>query len=471
VAAAGLFALSRAAYCAAGVRFNDGPLGAYWQYLDPFLLRRRLLESLLALHAQPPLFNLYLGLALKTGHERVVFSATFVLAGLALYLGSFLLMRRLSVSPLLAFLLATWMATSPAFVAYENWLFYPLPVAALLVLAALAFERAARGGRLADGFAFLALLTLVSLARSLYHLVFLLAAAVLLAVAWRDPGKALRAAVAPLALVVLVYAKNAVMFGAFAPSTWTGMNLARLTTEALGRAEASSLVQAGTLHPAALVPAFSRPEDYPRAYFESLPPTRVRALYWPVKTTGAVNFNHAAYIAISRDLLADARWVIVHRPATYLGAVAGAWGIYFRSPSDLRFLGLANLAILRPAMDLYDTVFFGRWPGGRGAEEPAAPRRYWGLMVVLPLVFLAGVAAAFGRGPGRALDRPQRSLTAFLAGTIGYVALVGNLLELGENNRFRFETDPLSVCLLGLALTGAARAVRRRRPPVLESGR
>ncbi len=29
------------------------------------------------------------------------------------------------------------------------------------------------------------------------------------------------------------------------------------------------------------------------------------------------------------------------------------------------------------------------------------------------------------------------------------MALVGNLLELGENNRFRFEADPLSLCLLG----------------------
>jgi hypothetical protein len=32
------------------------------------------------------------------------------------------------------------------------------------------------------------------------------------------------------------------------------------------------------------------------------------------------------------------------------------------------------------------------------------------------------------------------------------VALVGSLLELGENNRFRFETDPLSLWLLGLVL-------------------
>jgi hypothetical protein len=60
-------------------------------------------------------------------------------------------------------------------------------------------------------------------------------------------------------------------------------------------------------------------------------------------------------------------------------------------------------------------------------------------------------AGGLGAG-GRALDRPQRVVLGFLCFNIAYVALVGNLLELGENNRFRFETDPLSLCLLGLLL-------------------
>ena len=89
-----------------------------------FLLKRKLGESLLHLHGQPPLFNLYLGTALATGQERAVFIVTFLLCGLAVYAGSFLLMRRLGVSAVLAFALATWLAVSPAFVAYENWLFY-----------------------------------------------------------------------------------------------------------------------------------------------------------------------------------------------------------------------------------------------------------------------------------------------------------------------------------------------------------
>ena len=39
---AAVFAASRALYAWAGVRFNDWPLGVYWQYLDPFLLKRKL---------------------------------------------------------------------------------------------------------------------------------------------------------------------------------------------------------------------------------------------------------------------------------------------------------------------------------------------------------------------------------------------------------------------------------------------
>ena len=452
-----VFALSRALYFRAGVRFNDGPLGVYWQYLDPFLLRRRLAESLFYLHGQPPLFNLYLGAALKTGHERAVFIATFLACGLAVYAASFALMRRLAVSAPVAFLLATWMATSPGLVAYENWLFYSLPVAALLLAATLMLERAARTGATRDGVGFAAILLVVCGARSLYHLLYLVAAVGLLARAWRQPRRAMAAGALSVLLLAGLYAKNAAVFGHFAATTWTGMNLARLTTEALDPAEARSLVGDGTLHAVSLAPAFSRPPAYPRTYFEAAPPAPARALTWEEKTTGAVNFNHAAYVAISEDYLRDARWVVLRRPGLYLRRVAEAWGVYLRATSDLRFLGIANIAALRRPTRVYEVVFFGRWPW-RGEGAP----RYWGLVLGLPLVFLGGVAAASGRGwAGRGLDRTQRLVVAFMCFNIAFVALVGNLLELGENNRFRFETDPLSLCLLGLVIEGGM--TRRRR--------
>jgi hypothetical protein len=457
-----VFVLSRALYAWAGVRFNDWPLGVYWQYLDPFLLKRKLGESLLYLHGQPPLFNLYLGAALATGHEYAVFVVTFLLAGLVAYASVFLVMRGLGVTPLLAFVLATWLATAPAFVAYENWLFYSLPVAALLALAAVFFDRAVAFGRRRDGLAFLSCLALVCGARSLYHLAYLLAAAALLAFAWRDWRRTLAASALPIALVASLYAKNAILFGHFAASTWTGLSLGHLATDGLPAAEARRLVDAGTLSPASLVPAFSRPQVYARAYFDPPPATRVRALYWEEKTTGGPNYNHAAYIKISDDLLRDSLWVIVHRPRLYLAAVREAWEIYFRSPGDLRFLGAENLDVLRPASEVYDVVFFGR-VFTTESRDARAPARYGGLILGLPAVFVVGLVSVLGRGPGRRLDRRQRFLAGLLCFDIAFVAVVGNLMELGENNRFRFETDPLSVCLLGLAVQSAFERVRRRR--------
>jgi len=457
-----VFATSRALYAWAGLRFNDWPLGVYWQYLDPFLLKRKLGESLWNLHGQPPLFNLYLGTALATGHEHAVFVVTFLAAGLVAYVCVFLLMRRLGVEAAPSFVLATWMATAPAFVAYENWLFYSLPVAALLALAALAFARALRTRRVREGFLFLAVLAVVCGARSLYHLAFLVAAAALLALGWREGRRALLAGAVPLLLVVSLYAKNKVLFGHFAASTWTGMSLGHLTLDPLPREDAERLVATGTLSPASAHPAFSRARVYQGAYFDPPPVTRVRALYWEEKTTGAPNYNHAAYIRISEDLLRDSLWVLRHRPDVYLASVREAWSIYFRSPGELRFLGAENIDAIRPARDFYDAVFFLRLPGW-SADADANPPRYWGLILGLPAVFLVGLAAALGRGPGRRLDRGQRLLAGLLCFNIAFVAVVGNLMELGENNRFRFETDPLSVCLLGLALQNGLDFVRRRR--------
>ena len=459
---AAVFAASRALYFAAGVRFNDWPLGVYWQYLDPFLLKRKLGESLLHLHGQPPLFNLFLGTALATGQERAVFVVTFLLCGLAVYAGTFVLMRRLGVSAPLSFAMATWLATSPVFVAYENWLFYSLPVAALLVVAALAFQRALRTGRLRDGLLFLTILAVVCATRSLYHLVFLLAAAAFLAFGWRDWRRALTAGLVPVLLVVSLYAKNKVLFGHFAASTWTGMSLGHLTTDAMPAAEKEPLVAAGTLSPASGFPAYSRARVYQGAYFDR-PVTRVRALYWEDKTTGAPNYNHAAYVRISEDLLRDSLWVLRHRPSVYLASVREAWSIYFRGPGELRFLGAENIDAVRPAREIYDAVFFLR-RAAPDTEDEREPGRYWALIVGLPLVFGVGMLAALGRGPGARLDASGRLLVGFLCFTIAYVAVIGNLLELGENNRFRFETDPLSLCLLGLALSYAAALIRGRRP-------
>ena len=69
------FGISRALYYFLGVRFDSSLLYQAWQILDVNLLRDRLVESLLNLHCQPPLFNLFVGLIIKVcpNHLDAVF--------------------------------------------------------------------------------------------------------------------------------------------------------------------------------------------------------------------------------------------------------------------------------------------------------------------------------------------------------------------------------------------------------------
>jgi hypothetical protein len=52
---------------------------------------------------------------------------------------------------------------------------------------------------------------------------------------------------------------------------------------------------------------------------------------------------------------------------------------------------------------------------------------------------------------------------------IVYLAVIGNTLEIGENNRFRFATDALSMTMLLVGLQWALDRFRPRRQPSLHA--
>jgi hypothetical protein len=455
-----VFLATRAGYFALGVRFNDYPLSVYWQYLPVRLLRTRLLESLAYLHSQPPLFNLYLGAVLKAAgaHQALLFHLLSAGFGLGVLFGSLLLMRRLGVSRTKATLLALVFTTSPAFVAYENWLFYSLPMAFVLLASALLLERFLRAGSTAWGSAFFAALLVAGASRSLFHWIwFATVAAGLAVLAPRLRRPVLLSAALPFCLLLALYGKNALLFGRFSASSWMGMNLARMTVGELSQERRDALVASGRLSEVSRVVPFSPPEAYPKELFV-VPPRfgHVPALSQLEKGRSATNFNHHGYLEVSERYQADALRLMREEPGLYLAAVRDAWGIYLRSPSSLKFLGVDNRRTLATLFDAYDYALFGRvpwvgFPRGERGEADFTGAVYLGLVLGLPAVFAFGVAAALGR-LGTRLTEAQRLVTAYVCFDIAWVAAVGNLIELGENNRFRFETDPLSLVLLGMAL-------------------
>lgn len=462
------FVATRLLFLALGARFDASPLGGYWQYLDPVLLREDLARSLFYLHSQPPLFNLGLGLVLKSQvPPAVAFQLLLAAAGLICYLSSFVLMRRLGASHGLAFALATALVCRPDFVLLESWLMYDVPVTALLGLAAVAFAAfAGDRPRPAAGHALFPVLAMLCATRGFFHLLYFVAAAALCLLALPDRRRqVVTAAAVPGLLLVALYAKNLAVFGHPGPSSWLGMNLSRIVTSALSAEELASLRVAGELSPVATIPAFSPPQRYPAEYFEPLRHPEVPALSERFKSTGSVNYNHQGYLDVSRDSLRDSLWIIGRRPDAYLHGMAKAGYNFTRPLSELEHLR-RNRQALAGFVETCQPWLYGRLDGlVRYGGEPRAV--YLVPTLGIPLLIVYALAAA---GRSR-LASGRGRLLAFLALTILYTALVGNALEVWENQRFRFYVDPFLAALLASALArfsparghGAEQATPRRR--------
>ena len=463
----GLFGLAHVAYYLKGVRFDVTPLAWYWQYLDPLLLRHKLAESLLYLHSQPPLFNLLLGTALKLfpGHLTLAFHAFYLSLGMMLYGTVFAIMRRLGISRVTALVLSTWFMVSPSFVLYEHWLFYTLPVATLLALSVLLFFDLLDKQRTWQALCFFGLLFVLCAIRTTFHLLYYLSVLGALLILCRLKRKMIvGTALVPLLLLASLYVKNLILFGEFAASSWTGMNLAATTVGQLPSHERESLVKQGKLSPVAMIPRFSGLESYPRGYRDGNGFRGIAALRQVRKSTGACNYNHLAYISISKRYLKDDLYVMAHRPKALLAGLLYSWYYYFQSTSG--YFGLdANRGKVEPLDRTYDLVFYGVVPWrvwlpvlarlfpGHSAGQPLIPRPFVFLLVGLPLVLFWGMRLAVkSQQTAVALSRPQRMLILYACLNIIYVALVGSFFECGENERFRFEIDPLHVVLLGLFL-------------------
>jgi hypothetical protein len=85
----------------------------------------------------------------------------------------------------------------------------------------------------------------------------------------------------------------------------------------------------------------------------------------------------------------------------------------------------------------------------------------WLVVLQYIAVTAAGCALAVCALTRRRLTAAQQT-RVFIGTTVAYALVVGDLFEYGDNNRFRFETDPL-VCVAFVALVVTAITARSRR--------
>jgi hypothetical protein len=470
-----VFVATRVAYAIAGVRFDTAvPLRKYMHFVDVRLLQDDLWTSVWHLHSQPPLFNLILGAVLHLpGSDAGWFQVLYLAMGATLTLTMFLLMRELGVPVGLAFVSTAVFIVVPVTVLYENFLFYTYPVAVGFVASGLFLVRYLRSRRPLYGVLLFSTLTFLVLTRSTYHLVWLLAVAAGVVVLARPArARALALLLIPVVVAVGWYAKTWVEFGTTSGSSWAGMNLAKVTLQQAPPGEIKDLVRHGDLSRQALILPFTAPEAYgplPRR-------TGVAVLDERRKTGGEINYNHQLYVDVSDQYFDDAVSFIRAHPGEYARMAQYSFRFFWLPGDDFVVLepNRAHLdgldRILNRFLFLQPSSYFSSELRGYtrpvSAYAPALGQVAWGAVLVYLAAWSMSAAALWALVRRKHIDRARAATIAFLGLTVLYVTVASNAFELGENNRFRFETDAVAwvlfVALLARAIGLIAKAKESR---------
>jgi hypothetical protein len=469
----GLFIVSRVLARAIGVEFLDNTRNFY-QFLEPRVLRADVVGSLWNLHMQPPLFNAFLWFT-ENGSvfgARDTAAVAFLACGLAITILSYQLAKLLDFGTIGAVVIAALVAVAPATLLYENWLYPTLPVAVCTLGATTAlawFARTQRSVALALCLGACAVLVYL---RSVFHPLWFFGVFAVIALWQLRAGFGIRrlviASLVPVLLVAGLTLKNVTVFGEIGTSTWLGMSLARLSAATLEPPEQRRAMRDGSVDGAAFLPAFSHFAQYHAAGIPRSAPTGIEIRDDPTKSDGAPNFNYDGYLEVNDRLLHSNLVLIREYPSRYAEQVGRAYQYFLSSPTYYGFLD-PNRAKIDHYENAWRTLVYGEIPVALDPYGGPFAVLNIGWVVAASLLLLLALGAAALAGRPRHLARRVRTEPAVVFGIalVLYFMVATSATELGENNRFRFEIEPLLIVLTCAAVRLIV--ARRERRPVQPS--
>ena len=458
------YTLALASYHAAGLTFNVGYPQTVSQFVDAEMLRSDYVESLWYLHAQPPLFNAWMGAVQNWSplSDAASYHLTFLALGALLALSLNVIARCLGMRPTSATVLAGVVAASPPTVLFQHWFFYDFPMAVLVAATLAALGLWLRTGRVMVGSIAVGSAAAAVLTRSMFHPIWLVAVAAV--VVWTAPERTRRRAVAAVSVPVIVVAslmiKNEMLFGTAQLSSWFGFNLYRTTVLS---------------QDAATLERWESKYDLPSVNeTKGCTPSRpdVEILADRLKSDGSPNWNWECSLASFSEMERASVRVVKGEPQAVARSVLGSIEIWF-STTDLWFGVDPGRRQIEPA-----SLIWRKSVGWDIAWNPPVDvstawvakgpdqRNHLSLMALFSavVVYLRGAQAARnllrrddGRGHGNAWAVDWLYLS--IAGTVGFSFVVGTVFEHGENARFRFVTEPITLVTAVAAAIPAISAV------------
>ena len=421
--------------------FGPDKWGWFWQNLSTELLRTRAAESIWYMHGQPPLWNILGALLIKLfgplhmqALQALHIALGAMIAGMCVQI-----VGRVTRAPRVALVAGLVVALHPALFLFEAYALYTIAAAFLITSAAYLVTRAQEdpSGRAALGF--VAVVVALLMTRSLYHLIVLLGVVPLALLLIGRPTRRQLALLLVLALFPTAwYGKNQIQYGFFGASSWYGIGLWRTALFDQDRTVLDDLYDSGTLSPVVRVEASSPPIEYRHLGYDDESPIPV------LSGNDAHNINIPA---ISRDYRSSAVLLIKASPTQYLRNVITAYGNFATPSTDFAHLA-DNSDHIRLHAAVEQTVL-GRPLVARLENELGSG--YYGSIYFLlfpAVLLLCGFQVTRKLRPRDALQRIRSDAAPlFMAAIVFYTIVIGCVMELGENLRFKFVIEPVFLAL------------------------
>jgi hypothetical protein len=464
--------VTRAWALLAGMHYLSNESAWLIQVLDLDVLHHHLMRGLLHLHAQPPLFNAMIGLAEKLAGSSfggVILSFQLVL-GLSAAVCVYLTLVELGVAARFSLLVSLALLLNPSEILFEFDALYTGIVFSLNCFIALALVCYVKRRSNRALFCLLGLAVGMTLLRSSYHWLWI--AAIVGVLWWQLPEsrrQIARAGVVALFLALLWPAKNYLLFRHFTSTTWGPYSMSRHWGEPPYGAQLQTWIDQGRL------PSLSRPATQPEPEWLRqhwlVPSTGAPELDDIVKATGgATNWNSLAMLRMHDAQAKDIAFLLRHDPKLYLHN-AGLGIVFYFEPSSIYFTqdelwpiwnaSVAQYQKLAPVDRIVRRVccnVFG-FPADEVGPSPTrrtmVVQRIRSLCVssVLAYALVFACVLSFRLRPALWAGNRERKVAALVMGlTVFYLFAVVSLVEVGENMRFRFETQALVMMVVAIFL-------------------
>jgi hypothetical protein len=468
----GCFVITRSWALLAGMHYLSNESAWLIQVLDLDVLHHHLLRGLLHLHAQPPLFNALIGAAEKLAGPSFggVMLCLQLLLGLCASICVYLTLVQLDVTPRFSLLASLFLLLNPSEILFEFDALYTSIVVSLNCLIALALVCYVKRRSSRALYALLALAVCLTLLRSSYHWLWIMAMVAVLFWQLPESRKQLAKAGAVAVFLALLWpAKNYLLFHHFASTTWGPYNMSRHWGEPPYGPPLQQWIDQG------LLPSFSRSATQPEPEWLRqhwlMPPVGAPELDDIVKATrGATNWNSLTMLRMHDAQAKDIAFLLRHDPKLYLHN-AGLGIVFYFEPSSVYFtqselwpmwhesvaqyqkLSTVDRIVRRVCCNVFgfpaDEV--GPTPSRRTMLAQRIRSLCMGSVLAYALVFAC--LLSFRLRPSLwtgSRDRKVAALVIIL--TIFYLFAVVSLVEVGENMRFRFETHALVILVVAIFL-------------------